>query len=42
MELPITEKELKYIMEEVKYKNKPLYNKLWSYKFALKYKKDNE
>ena len=42
MELPITQKELEYIMEEVKHKNKPLYNKLWSYQFALKYKNDKK
>jgi hypothetical protein len=33
MKLPITEKELDFIMEIVKYKNKNLYDKLWSYKF---------
>jgi hypothetical protein len=38
MELPITEKELEYIIELVKNKNNQLYGKLWSYKFNLKYK----
>jgi hypothetical protein len=38
MELPITEKELEFIVELLKYKNPPLYNKLWSYKFNLKHK----
>jgi hypothetical protein len=38
MNLPITEKELEIIMESVKSRNTQLYNKLWSYKFNLKYK----
>lgn len=33
MELPITEKELNFIIELVKYKNTELYNKLWTYRF---------
>jgi hypothetical protein len=36
MDLPITEPEFTYILEKVK-TNKPLYNKLWSYWFKLKY-----
>jgi hypothetical protein len=40
MELPITKKELEYIIEAIKHKNNLLYNKLWAYKFASKYKKD--
>jgi hypothetical protein len=42
MDLPITEKELEYIMGEIKHKNNSLYNKLWAYKFELKYKKDSK
>jgi hypothetical protein len=41
MELPITEKELEFIMELVKCKNIQLYNKLWSYKFNLKHKQQS-
>jgi hypothetical protein len=32
MEIPITEKDYKYIMESVRNENKQLYNKLWTYK----------
>lgn len=32
MQLPITEKELEYIIEVVRNKNPQLYSKLWSYK----------
>lgn len=38
MEIPITEKEYKFIIESVKY-NKELYNKLWAHWFQLKYNK---
>jgi hypothetical protein len=39
MQIPITEKEFQYIIKELKYKNKFLYDKLWSYKFNyLKFK----
>jgi hypothetical protein len=38
MELPITEKEFKYIMESIK-GNIQLYNKLWTYWFNYKYQK---
>jgi hypothetical protein len=38
MELPITEKEFKYIMESIK-GNKQLYDKLWTYWFNYKYQK---
>ncbi len=38
MKLPINEKELEFIIELLKSKNTQLYNKLWSYKFNLKYK----
>ena len=34
MELPITEKDLKFILEKVKH-NKELYDKLWSYCFKM-------
>ena len=34
MNLPITEKDLKFILEKVKH-NKELYNKLWSYYFKM-------
>ena len=36
MDLPITEIELKYILEKVK-SNKQLYNKLWTYLFNYKH-----
>jgi hypothetical protein len=39
MNIPITEKDYKYIMESVK-SNKKLYDKLWTYWFNLKYQKD--
>jgi hypothetical protein len=42
MDLPITEKELEYIMGEIKHKNNPLYNKLWTFKFRLKYKPESK
>ena len=32
IKLPITEKELNYIIEIIKTKNPPLYAKLWAYK----------
>jgi hypothetical protein len=35
MELPITEKELEFILEKIKH-NTQLYNKLWTYWFKLK------
>jgi hypothetical protein len=38
MELPITEEELKIIMEMIKYRHPDLYNKLWTYRFNLKTK----
>jgi hypothetical protein len=41
MELPITEKELNFIIELVKYKNTELYNKLWTYRFNLKTENKN-
>jgi hypothetical protein len=34
MELPITEKDLKFILGKVKH-NTELYNKLWSYWFKM-------
>ena len=40
MDLPITEKELEFILEKVKH-NTELYNKLWSYWFKMKTKRDN-
>ena len=40
MELPITEKDLKFILEKVKY-NTQLYNKLWSHWFKMQTTKDN-
>ena len=40
MNLPITEKELNFILEKIKH-NKELYNKLWSYWFKIKTTKDN-
>jgi hypothetical protein len=36
MELPITKKELDFIIELVKHKNPELYNKLWTYRFNFK------
>jgi hypothetical protein len=40
MELPITEKELDIIIELTKTKNSQLYNKLWSYRFRIKYQQE--
>jgi hypothetical protein len=36
MNLPITKKELDFIIELIRYKNLELYNKLWTYRFNLK------
>jgi hypothetical protein len=36
MNLPITEKEFKYILEKIK-ENQQLYSKLWSFWFQHKY-----
>ena len=36
MELPINEKEFKYILEKIKGNNQ-LYSKLWSFWFKYKY-----
>ena len=41
MELPITEKELKLIIESLNDKHPKLYNKLWAYYFKLKYQQEN-
>jgi hypothetical protein len=41
MELPITEKELNFIIELVKHKNTELYNKLWTYRFNKNKDKNN-
>jgi hypothetical protein len=41
MELPITEKEFKLIIEMVKGKYPKLYNKLWAYQFKLKHQQEN-
>ena len=41
MELPITEKELRLIIETVKGKYPKLYNKLWAYQFKLKYQQED-
>jgi hypothetical protein len=41
MELPIIEKELKFIIESLKCKHPELYNKLWAYHFKLKYQQEN-
>ena len=41
MELPITEKDLKLIIDSVKGKCPELYNKLWAYQFKLKYQQEN-
>jgi hypothetical protein len=38
MELPITKKELDFIIESVKHKNQELYNKLWTYRLNLRNK----
>ena len=38
MNLPITNKELEFILEKIKH-NTQLYNKLWAYQFKLKYQK---
>jgi hypothetical protein len=40
MDLPITEKELDIIIELTKTKNLQLYNKLWSYRFRIKYQQE--
>lgn len=42
MDLPITEKELNFIIESVKNKNIELYNKLWSYRFNKNVNKNVE
>jgi hypothetical protein len=36
MDLPISEKEFKYILEKIK-QDQQLYNKLWSFWFQYKY-----
>ena len=41
MELPITEKELDFIIELLKNKNFQLYSKLWTYKFNKNKDKKN-
>lgn len=41
MNLPITEKEFKYILEKVKH-NTSLYNKLWSHWFVTKNTRKSE
>jgi len=38
MDLPINEIELEKIISSIKYVDKQLYAKLWSYKFSLKNK----
>jgi hypothetical protein len=40
MDLPITEKELEFILAKIKH-NTQLYNKLWSYWFKIKTTMDN-
>jgi hypothetical protein len=40
MELPITETELDHIIEMIKLKYPQLYNKLWSYRFRIKYQQE--
>jgi hypothetical protein len=40
MNLPITEKELEFILEKIKH-NTQLYNKLWSHWFKMQKTKDN-
>ena len=41
MELPITKKEFRLIIETVKGKCPELYNKLWAYQFRLKQQQEN-
>jgi hypothetical protein len=41
MELPITEEDLKHIIEMLKGKYPELYNKLWAYRFKLKQQQEN-
>jgi hypothetical protein len=42
MELPITESELLLIMQEIKNKDKQLYNKLWSFRINHKQKQKHD
>jgi hypothetical protein len=40
MNLPITENELKLIIEMLKGKHPQIYNKLWAYQFRIKHQQE--